>query len=67
MAVGSTQMALKSLVSPGKAYIIRGVDATDIIPQQSSNVNFATSSGCHEVCDAVNKITTAAAAGMAAT
>ena len=40
MAVGSTQMALKSLVSPGKAYIIRGVDATDIIPQQDEQQEF---------------------------
>jgi hypothetical protein len=60
-------MGVKSLVSPGYSYITRGVDATDITPQHKSKRNFARSSACHEVRDAVTKMTTAAAAGMAAT
>jgi hypothetical protein len=60
-------MELKSLVSPGKAYIIRGVDATDIIPQRTSKTNVGWSAECHEAREAVNTITTAAATGMAAT
>jgi hypothetical protein len=43
MAIGITQTVLKSLVKPGKAYMIRGVNAAEIIPQQMSNRNVTAS------------------------
>jgi hypothetical protein len=39
IAVGSTQIELKSLVNPDFVYARRGVDATEIIPQQMSSRN----------------------------
>ena len=43
IAVGSTHIELKSLVNPGKEYIIRGVDTTETVPQHMRMRNFTTS------------------------
>ena len=40
MAVGRTQMELKSLVTPEYVYMIRGVDAIEIMPQHIEQQEF---------------------------
>jgi len=67
IAIGITHTVLKSLVSPGKLYIIRGVNATEIIPQHSSSRNFTRSARRQSVCAAAMPITARVAAGKAAT
>jgi len=67
IAVGNTHMAVKSLVTPLIRYIIRGVDATEIIPQHINNRNFARSSTLQSVQAAPTPIVTAAPKGTAAT
>jgi hypothetical protein len=42
MAIGITQIVLKSLVTP-ETYIILGVNATEIIPQDISRRNLTPS------------------------
>jgi hypothetical protein len=65
--VGRTHIVLKSLVSPGKAYIIRGVDMTEIVPQNIKSRNFARSDTSQSVRAAITPIAARAMAGMIAT
>ena len=67
IAVGSTQIELKSLVAPLTAYIIRGVEAMEIIPQQTSSRNSTTSPTRQSVRAAATPMTTNASAMTAAT
>jgi hypothetical protein len=61
--MGITQTVPKSLVKPGKAYMIRGVNATEIIPQHMSNRNFTASETLQSVWADATPITTRVAAG----
>src|SRR5580704_3667356 len=67
MAVGSTQIELKSRVAPPTVYISRGVDAMEIIPQQASKRNSTTSPTRQSVRAALTPMTTSVAAMTAAT
>jgi hypothetical protein len=58
---------LKSRVAPPTEYIIRGVDATEIIPQHASTRNVTRSWSLQCVLAAVNPTTTIAATGILAT
>jgi hypothetical protein len=62
MATGSTHTVRKSRTMAPCPYAIRGVAATEIMPQPSSNRNFASSPARHDVCDAVRPASAAAAA-----
>jgi hypothetical protein len=66
-AAGITHIALKSLVTPLVEYKIRGVDATEIIPQHNSRRNFVRSATRHSVRYASRHITARAIVGGVAT
>jgi hypothetical protein len=65
--MGITHTVLKSLVTPGCAYIILGEKATEIIPQNSSKRNLTPPLTVQSVNPASTPITTTAATGAAAT
>jgi hypothetical protein len=67
IAVGSTHTELKSLVTPAVLYMIRGVDATEIIPQHNSRKNFTRSGTRHSVLKASIPIAVRARTGGVAT
>src|SRR5579863_7866072 len=67
MAVGRTQMELKSLVTPGNEYMTRGVDAMEIVPQHASSRNSTASLACQLVWAIRTPIAASAMATTSAT
>ena len=66
MAIGITQTVLKSLTTP-EVYIILGVNATEIIPQDMSRRNLTPSAVVQLAKAASTPMTTTIATGTAAT
>ncbi len=67
MATGSTHTGRKSCTMVPRPYVIRGVAATEIMPQPSSRRNFPRSPVRHDVCDAATPVSASAVAMTAPT
>src|SRR5271165_4964157 len=67
IAAGRTQTLTKSRVMPPPEYAIRGMYATEIIPQHTNNKNFTRSKVRQSVQAAVSPMASRATAGGAAT